>query len=193
MKVSLPKPTAVAVLLASMALAWTGNPRLANTASLENELHTAQQRCVADQQCPVIADGFNAHWVSRTHSGNLFLVIQSQCRISEHCPASFVERTAQGSSTRLNIQGQFRVLHSGKPIPDVQTWRSLSASETEYTLYTWVSGAYRKAETHTAFLVDGVECGTALDCYQAAQRAHAERETGKALKILEQVHNVSFI
>ena len=190
---SLPSPVALALLMASAALAWTGNNRAVSTATLESELHLAQERCQVAEQCPARADGFHAHWISRTHNGNLFLVMQAQCQTSEHCAATFVERTARGSSTRLNIQGQFRVLHSGKPIPDVQTWRSLSDSETEYTRYTWVTGAYLKVETHTAYSVNGVECGTAAECYQAANQALAERRTGKALKIWEQVHNVSFI
>lgn len=184
-------PVRMAVLLAGIALAWTGNNRGVSSALLENELHLSQDRCNGER-CPA-NDDFQMHWISRTHGGNLFLVIPAQCQTAEQCAASFVERTARGSSTRLNIQGQFRVLHSGKSIPDVQTWRRLSASETEYTRYTWVNGAYLKAGTHTAYSVDGVECGTALECYQAAHQAQAERRTGKALKILERVHNVSFI
>lgn len=188
-----PIPVRMAVLLAAIALAWTGNNRAVSSAGLESELQSTQERCARAEHCPAMADGFQTHWISRTHGGNLFLVIQAKCQTAEQCAASFVERTARGSSTRLNIQGQFRVLHSGKPIPDVQTWRRLSASETEYTRYTWANGAYLKAGTHTAYSVNGVECGTALECYQAANQAQAEQRTGKALKILEQVHNVSFI
>lgn len=193
MKRLLPSPGAFALLLASTAFAWTGNNREVSTATLDTELQVAHERCQGTELCPASADGFRAHWISRTHTGNLFLVLPNQCQTSEHCAASFVERTARGSNTRLNIQGQFRVLHSGKPIPDVQTRRSLSEYETEYTRYTWVTGAYLKAETHTAYRVDGVECGSALECYQAATQAHVQQHTGKALKILEQVHNVSFI
>lgn len=187
-----PNPVRMAVLLAAIAFAWTGNNRGVSSASLESELQLSHERCVNGERCPA-NDGFQTHWISRTHGGNLFLVIPAQCQTTEQCAASFVEHTARGSSTRLNIQGQFRVLHSGKPIPDVQTWRRLSASETEYTRYTWINGAYLKAGTHTAYSVDGVECGTALECYQAANQAQAEQRTGKALKILERVHNVSFI
>lgn len=182
----------MAILVAAIAFAWTGNNRAVSSAHLEKELQSSQDRCVNGERCPA-NEGFQTHWISRTQGGNLFLVIPAQCQTAEQCAVSFVERTARGSSTRLNIQGQFRVVHSGKPIPDVQTWRRLSASETEYTRYTWVNGAYLKAGTHTAYSVDGVECGTALECYQAAHQAQAEQHTGKALKILERVHNVSFI
>ena len=187
-----PNPVRLAVLLAAIALAWTGNNHGVSSAILESELQLSLERCVRGVRCPA-SDGFQTHWISRTQGGNLFLVISAQCQTTEQCAAAFVERTARGSNTRLNIQGHFRVLHSGKPIPDVQTWRRLSASETEYTRYTWVNGAYLKAGTHTAYSVDGVECGTALECYQAAHQAQAEQRTGKALKILERVHNVSFI
>jgi len=124
---------------------------------------------------------------------NLFLVMPASCQSAEPCAARFVERTAQGTATRLNIEGQFRVLHSDKSIPDVQAWRALSDSETEYTRYTWTAGAYIKVETRTAYSVDGVECGTALECYQTANKAHAEHNTGRALKIWEKVHKVSWI
>lgn len=187
-----PNPVRMAILLAAIAFSWTGNHRGVSSAVLESELQSNQERCVHSERCPT-NDGFQTHWISRTHGGNLFLVIPAQCQTAEPCAVSFVERTARGSSTRLNIQGQFRVVHSGKPIPDVQTWRRVSPSETEYTRYTWVNGAYLKAGTHTAYSVDGVECGTALECYQAAHQAQAEQRTGKALKILERVHNVSFI
>lgn len=187
-----PNPVRVATLFAAIALFWTGNNRGVSSIVLESELQSSPERCASSEHCPT-NDGFQTHWISRTHGGNLFLVIPAQCQTADQCAASFVERTARGSSTRLNIQGQFRVVHSGKPIPDVQTWRRVSSSETEYTRYTWVNGAYFKAGTHTAYSVDGVECGTALECYQAAHQAQAEQRLGKALKILERVHNVSFI
>lgn len=185
-----PHPVRMAIVLAAIAFAWTADNRGVSSSMLDSELQLSQERCA--ERCPA-DDGFQAYWISRTLGGNLFLVIQAQCQTAEQCAASFVEHTARGNSTHLNIQGQFRVLHSGKPIPDVQTWRRVSASETEYTRYSWVNGAYLKAGTHTAYSVDGVECGTALECYQEATQAQAQQRTGKALKILEQVHNVSFI
>jgi hypothetical protein len=161
--------------------------------ALESGLVSGAGECPATERCPVVVGNILTHWISRTNSGNLFLVVQTDCQTPERCPSWFVERTARGVATRLNIEGQFRVIHSSKPIPDVQTWRALSDSETEYTRYTWTAGAYVKVETRTAYRVDGVECGSALECYQAASKAHAERNTGRALKIWEKVHNVSFI
>lgn len=184
----------VAVLVAAVTLGWTGSNEAVSMPALESELVSGAGDCAStDTRCPVVAGNMLMHWISRTNSGNLFLVLQNDCQTPERCASWFVERTARGTATRLNIEGQFRVLHSSKPIPDVQTWRALSDSETEYTRYTWTAGAYIKVETRTAFSVDGVECGTALECYQTANKAHAEHNTGRALKIWEKVHKVSWI
>jgi len=193
MKLSGSTPILSAALLAVVALGWTDNNEAVSTAALENELSTGPEDCASTERCPVNAGAILTHWISRTNTGNLFLVMQADCQTPERCAAWFVERTARGYATRLNVEGQFRVIHSNKPIPDVQTWRALSESETEYTRYTWTIGAYVKTETRTAYRVDGVECGSALECYQAASKAHEQRNTGRALKIWEKVHNVSFI
>lgn len=193
MKLSGSTPILAAALLAAVTLGWTGNPATISSAALENQLPVGAEHCASSESCPANAGGVLTRWISRTNTGNLFLVMQSDCQTAERCAAWFVERTTRGYATRLNIEGQFRVIHGNKPIPDVQTWRALSESEIEYTRYTWTVGAYVKVETRTAYRVDGVECGSALECYQAANQAHEQRNTGRALKILEQVHNVSYI
>jgi len=187
-----PKHFLVTVLAAAVTLGWTETNGVVSTAGLETELAKSDAGCVA-AACPAVAGEVLAHWISRTSTGNLFLVMPASCQTAERCAARFVERTAQGTATRLNIEGQFRVLRGDKPIPDVQAWRALSDSETEYTRYTWTAGAYIKVETRTAYSVEGVECGTALECYQTANKAHAEHNTGRALKIWEKVHKVSWI
>ena len=189
----LPNPFLVAVLTAVVTLGWTGSNEAVSIPALESELVSGAGECPATERCPMVAGNILTHWISRTNSGNLFLVLQTDCQTPERCASWFVERTARGVATRLNIEGQFRVIQSSKAIPDVQTWRALSDAETEYTRYTWTTGAYVKVETRTAYRVDGVECGSALECYQAASKAYAERNTGRALKIWEKVHNVSFI
>lgn len=188
-----PKPLSIAALAAVLTFGSTGSQEAVNLPVLASELVSGDGNCALNEACPAVAGTIETHWISRTNSGNLFLVLQANCQSPERCASWFVERTARGTATRLNIEGQFRVLHGDKPIPDVQTWRALSDSETEYTRYTWTAGAYLKAETHTAYRVDGVECGTAMECYQAAGKAHAERDTGRALKIWEKVHKVSWI
>jgi hypothetical protein len=193
MKRSGQKPAFLAALLAVVVLGWPVHNEVVSTAALESELETAAAGCAPANSCSTGADEILTHWISRTSNGNLFLVMQTRCQAAEHCAASFVERTARGTATRLNVEGQFRVILGNKPIPDVQTWRALSDTETEYTRYTWTTGAYVKAETRTAYRVDGVECGSALECYQLANKAHAEHNTGRALKIWETVHKVSWI
>ena len=136
-----PNPFLVAVLAAVVTLGWTGNDEAVSLPTLDSELVSGAGNCAGSERCPVVADNVLTHWISRTNSGNLFLVLQTDCQSAERCPSWFVERTARGTATRLNIEGQFRVLNSSKPIPDVQTWRTLSDSETEYTRYTWTAGA----------------------------------------------------
>jgi hypothetical protein len=131
------------------------------------------------------------HWVSRTRAGNLFLVVRSDCGID--CGAWFVERTARGVGMRLNVDGRFRVVSSKNAIPDVETWKEVSDSETVYTRYIWVAGTFVQADSRTVYRVDGVECGTAQECYQAARAAYENRRADKALDIWEKVHKVSWI
>ena len=188
-----PQPFLAAVLVAAVTLGWTGGNKAISLPGLESELGSGAGDWPTTERCPAMAGNILTHWISRTSSGNLYLVLQTDCREPERCGSLFVERTTRGVATRLSIEGQFRVLHGSKSIPDVQTWRALSDTETEYTRYTWTSGAYVKAETRTAYNVDGVECGSALECYQSASKAHAERNTGRALKIWEKVHKVSWI
>ena len=188
-----PKSFLVAVLAALALFGGTGTSGGISTAGFEKELAKGDAGCPVAALCPAPAGEVLAHWISRTNSGNLFLVMPASCQMAEHCVARFVERTAQGTATRLNIEGQFRVLHGDKPIPAVQAWRALSETETEYTRYTWTAGAYLKVETRTAYSVDGIECGSALECYQLANKAHSDHNTGRALKIWEKVHKVSWI
>ena len=183
------------LLLALSVPGWTDSSRTPGAVTDEAGLAASNDElCSSSQPCnDMPAAGYRMHWVGKTPSGNLFLVVQPNCANAAHCSAWFVERTPKGVGTRLRIDGLFRVLSSGKPVPDVQTWREVSANQTEYTRYSWVSGAFLKIDTRTVYRVDGVECGTALDCYQAAVQAHAQHHNGKALKIWQQVHKVSWI
>lgn len=184
-------PTLLAGLLACLGLGWTtGESPMAVSTAVRADTDTA----CASEACQLEASGFRSHWISRTGSGNLFLVVHNDCaHHNPGCVARFVERTASGTATRLDLQGDFRVVRSGKSVPDVETRRDVSESETEVTRYTWLGGAYVLSETRQLYRVNGELCGTALECYQKAQAAHAGQETGKALRILETVHRLSYI
>lgn len=189
----MPGSAVMAGMLALIAFGWTGRDRAVTEPTLETAAAASEDDCLVSGRCATATAGYLTHWVSRTGAGNLFLVMRTDCAGSAHCSAWFVERTARGVGMRLNIEGQFRVLNSGKPIPDVQTWRQISENETAYTRYSWIAGAFLKVETRSVYRVDGHECGTALECYEAAAAAHRQHMTDKALKIWEQVHNVSWI
>jgi hypothetical protein len=189
-----PTTALVAGLLALLAFGWTDSDRARHVvAEAETAASLPEDLCNPPERCQMAQDGYTTHWISRTGSGNLYLVLPTDCRASGHCGAWFVERTARGVATRLNLEGEFRVLNSGQPVPDVQVVRALSESEAEVTRYTWKFSTFVASETRHVYRVDGEECGTALECYQKAQAAHQNRHTDKALKIWEKVHNLSFI
>jgi len=181
-------PVIAAALVGCAAVSWTGNSVPHRVASVDTETVAC-----AGQPCPVEVSGFRTHWISRTHSGELYVMVRSDCQNTSDCVARFVERTGNGIATRLDLQGTFHVVSNGKDVPDVESHRSVSESETVITRYTWVGGAYVMGESRQVFRVDGEACGTALECYQKAQAAREGRDTGKALQILETVHKVSYI
>ncbi len=195
MKAWMPRPVLMSALLAVATFTWMDRGEGVGAAMIlqDSELQTAESTCTPPENCRMVAGSFLTHWISRTNSGNLFLVMETNCTDASRCSSWIVERTGRGVGMRLNIEGQFRVLNSGKPIPDIQTRRDLSETESTYTRYTWVAGAFLKAETRTVYRVNGVECGTALECYQTAVEAHQKRMTDKALRIWETVHKVSVI
>jgi hypothetical protein len=184
----------MAGLFAVCLCGWAGNP-FAGVAPVDNEPALRADDCTTPERCPLVAgsDSTLTRWISRTQGGNLFLMMQTRCADPAQCSAWFVERTDRGMDMRLSLDGRFRVLNSGKPVPDVQTWRPVSDNEILYTRYAWVAGAYLKTETRSVYRIDGVECGTALECYQKANAAHDNRHTDQALRIWETVHNLSWI
>ena len=185
-------PVLLATLLGTALLALVPSRGAAVSPSLDTGAALDWQGCASDG-CPSPSSGLTTQWVSRTQAGNLFLVVQNSCADPKGCGAWLVERTARGTDLRLDISGQFQVVSSGQRIPDVQTWHVVADNETVYTRYRWVAGTYLKVETRHVYNVDGVECGTAMECYHVASDAHQHHQTDRALKIWEQVHNVSWI
>lgn len=184
---------AAGMLLALLAFSGPAGDGVIDREALTEVQLARAAWCAAADDCLPAVDGARLRWVSRTGSGDLYLMLRADCRADEHCGAWFVERTAHGVAARLNVQGRFRVLHSGKAVPDVQAWRALSDNEFEVTRFSWSAGTFQRVESRTVFIVDGEECGSAQDCYSRARAAHQERRTGKALRIWEKVHSVSFI
>jgi hypothetical protein len=188
----LTRPTIPALLLALTAFGWTADNEAVSSAGLEAELQP-ELGCAPPHSCEMVAPGYLMHWVSKTRTGNLFLVLRTDCNAANQCGAWFVERTARGVGMRLNVDGRFRVLNSASSIPDVETWREVSENEVVYTRYSWMAGTFVKSDSRTVYRVDGEECGTALECYQAARQAYETRKADKALNIWEKVHKVSWI
>jgi len=184
-----------ALFVALLLQAWTTGNEVLSGADPRKTMNTRTLSCPAAHACPPIVDGARLHWVGRTENGDLFLLVRADCVDGEQCSAWFVEQTPRGMAARLNVDGRFRVLHgkSTSTVPDVQAWRTVSENEFEVTRYSWSAGVFNRVEKRTVYIVDGEECGNALDCYQKARAAHREHRTGRALRILEKVHNLSFI
>ena len=182
-------PVIVAALLGATAFGWVG----AGSSRSVSQMNTETASLCTGAACPFEARGFRAQWVSRTGNGQLYVMERSDCHIANDCVARFVERTNTGIATRLDVQGEFRVVQNGRDVPDVEARHAVSETEIEITRYTWVGDAYVKSESRQVFRVDGEECGTALECYRKAQTAREGQDTGKALNILETVHRVSYI
>jgi hypothetical protein len=181
----------IVLMLGLTAFGWTADNEAVSTTGLDAELKP-EIGCALPESCEAALPGLSMHWVSKTRAGNLFLVVRSECGPGG-CGAWFVERTTRGVGMRLNVDGRFRVLNSKSSIPDVETWKEVSDSEVVYTRYSWVADTFVKSDSRTVYRVDGVECGTALQCYETARDAYQNRMTNKALNIWEKVHKVSWI
>lgn len=187
----LTRPIVPALMMGLTAFGWTAGNEAVSTAGLDAEFRP-ETGCAQPENCEAALAGFAMHWVSRTRTGNLFLVVRSDCG-ADDCGAWFVERTARGVGMRLNVDGRFRVLSSKTTVPDVETRKEVSDSEVVYTRYRWVAGTYVQADSRTVYRVDGIECGTALQCYETARAAYESHKADKALNIWEKVHKVSWI
>lgn len=180
-------------MMAAFMSVWTFGPD-ATLMSVPREFAGASANpCIAGVGCVPGGEGFRMHWVSHTGGGELYLMVRKDCRTGTDCGALFVENTSRGLAARLNVAGKFQVLPRDNAVPDVQAWRPVRDNEYEVTRYRWSAGIFQKVEQRSVFFVDGRECGTALDCYSEAQAAHKDHQTDRALRILEKVHNVSYI
>lgn len=188
-----PAGVSAALFVAMMFQTWMTGNEVRSGAEPRKTAAIQTLACPGGNDCLPIIDGVRMHWVSRTDNGDLYLLVRAECPERERCDAWFVERTARGMTARLGVDGRFRVLHNGSSVPDVQAWRAVSENEFEVTRYRWAGGVFSRTETRTVYIVDGEECGSAADCHHKARSAHDQRHTGRALRIWEKVHNLSFI
>jgi len=180
-------------MMALLASAWTPWAGSSPSDVTQEMFSQVPNRCISGAGCIAGSEDFRMHWVSQTGNGNLYLMVRKDCRDGSDCGALFVENTSQGLAARLNIAGRFQVLPRGESVPDVQSWRAVRDNEFEITRYRWSAGIFQKVEQRTVYYVDGRECGSAMECFAEAQAAHQNHHTDRALRILDTVHNVSYI
>jgi hypothetical protein len=138
-------------------------------------------------------DAYRSRWVGRAARGELFLVLPARCDEGAACRAWFVERSAQGTTMLLRVNGQFELSAVPGSYPAVQTRTALSAQHTAINRFEWRDGEYVRTANQTIYRVDGVECGTLDECRQAAAEALRGQHVDQAVKIWENVHGVSWI
>jgi len=179
--------------LAVAALAWTGvgetsNPMLSATelpANITNDCYN-REVCHVEQE-------YMVHWLGKTPNGNLFLVITNSCEDTNNCDSWLVEKTGRQTATLLSLDGRYRLVKGGHLYPDVQIKKEISDTRIAYSYFEWQGNSYTKTISKDIYRVDGVECGTAEECHQAALTAMQHQRTGEAIKIWETVHRVSWI
>lgn len=183
----------LAATFALCTFAWTGVGESAYPELLATELPlNIVNECETPNACQD-AQNFVSRWISRSQRGDLFIVQHVTCTGSA-CASWFVEKTAAGPITRLSIEGGFRLIGNKKSAyPDVQMQRRVSDIQTSYIYYAWTGDRYVKTESRDIYHVNGVECGSRDECYQAALKANQAQHPEQALQIMETVHGLSWI
>jgi hypothetical protein len=179
--------------LAVAALGWTGigetsHPMLSATDLPAN----ITNGCYNREVCHVEQD-YMVHWLGKTPNGNLFLVMTNSCEETNKCDSWLVEKTRQQAATLLSLDGKYRLVKGSQPYPDVQLKKEISDTRIAYSYFEWQESSYVKTISKDIYRVDGVECGTAEECHQAALTAMQHQRAGEAIKIWETVHHVSWI
>ena len=183
----------LALVFAIVAFAWTEVGESSTPMLSAGELPVnIVSDCYSEEVCDV-NQSYIIHWLNKTATGNLFLVIPSSCDDASGCGAWLVEKCRQHTLTLLTLDGMYRLNKSTNAYPDVEVKKEVSDTEIEYSRFSWQSGEYTKIVSKEVYRVDGVECGTEDECHATALKAINDQRMGQAVKILETVHNVSWI
>lgn len=183
--------------LVLVAVFWTGagetfDPILP-ARELPLEIISCTVTSVAGQDACISQKRVTSRWIGRSARGDLFLVLRSDCRVSNDCHAWVVERTTQGTATLLGVNGEIRLYRGDGVYPTVQSRQELSEVHSSYTRFEWHGDQYVSAEKRMVYRVAGVECGTRTECVQAAREALRHDDADSTVKIYEHVHGVSWI
>lgn len=178
------------------ALFWSGagdssNPELAR-AELPADIVADCPVPATERRTPCSDASYRIAWMNRRPLGEPFLVQRDACG-SDGCRAWIVLRDANAQTrTLLSATGEIHLQYE-VPYPVVQTRLELAGAYTSYNRFEWNGERYVRAATRLVYGADGVECADERACQAAAQEALRRNQSGRAVRIWEQVHGVSWI
>lgn len=185
----------VTVIAASLVLGWTSVGESSDPVLAVDELPLEMlAQCAtgapAQPDCRP-GETLVSRWVGRSERGELFLTSAAGC-VDAACRAWIFERSAQRVAMLLALEGQVSVRADGD-YPLVEARAPLFTGETITSRYRWNGQTYERTVAELRYRVDGVECGTAEQCQQAADAALEDERINRAVRIYERVHGVSWI
>jgi hypothetical protein len=185
----------VTAIAASLVLGWTSVGESSDPVLAVDELPLEMlAQCAtgapAQPDCRP-GETLVSRWVGRSERGDLFLTSAAGC-VDAVCRAWLFERGAQRVAMLLALEGQVSV-RAGGDYPLVEARAPLVTGETITSRYRWNGQSYERTEAELRYRVDGIECGTAAQCRQAADAALEGERVDRAVRIYERVHGVSWI
>jgi hypothetical protein len=179
------------------ALVWTAAGETSDPVLLDRDLPLeVVGHCPDDTSSSARGCGLDSYyakfWVGRAADVNLFLVRRKPCDDSG-CQSWLIAKSRRGVNVLLAARGELSLSPGVGGFPAVQTDSEVSASQRVVSRFDWNGYQYTRTDARVVYRVDGQECGSAMQCHEAAQDAMNVRRIDRALRIWEQVHGVSWI
>lgn len=179
------------LLLGAAVLGWTAPGETSNPLLSARDLPREILNECGPAAC-VAAHEFQAHWVGRTSSGNLFVVSRSAC-VSGSCTNWLVEQGERSTRSLLDLPGTFRFHRVSGRYPVVEMQLRQRDDSAMRVRFEWNGHEYARTQAQPVYEVAGVACGTREECHSSAHRAYQSQDVDRALRIWEQVHGISWI
>lgn len=195
---ALVRPSIIAIIFGVLAFLWTAAGETSDPVLHVNELpHDIVAECgfiaAADPSATCRIDDYSQRWINTTSRGQLFFIASRSCVGIDMCRTWFVEKASDGVTVLLSVDGRFRLQRSKFSYPSIQTHTVLSNNQSSYSVFKWNGEEYSRTDSKVVYHIEGIECGTAVECESAARTAVKNRDFDKAVKIWETVHGVSWI
>lgn len=177
------------ILVGAMAFFWTITGQTSNPPLTTQEL----PRDIVRECGSACADdtGYRSYWMGRTPKGDLFMVVRLNCE-TDRCPYWFVEKAAAQNRMLLRLTGTFTLHRFAGRYPVVEARTRSNDEGIMRSRFEWDGERYTRTQAERVYEVNGVECGTRDECFNAAERAMKQQRVGHALRIWQQVHGVAW-